>query len=37
MEAFSENVMGQHYIISYGSNKGLLKEFCRLARIRVIE
>jgi L-fucose isomerase-like protein len=36
MEEFSQNVMGQHYIISYGDNTAVLKEFSRLSGIEVI-
>ncbi|SRR6266567_7095669 len=37
MEEFSQNVMGQHYILSYGDNAGVLREFCKLTGIEVIE
>ncbi len=36
MEEFSQNVMGQHYIVSYGDNTAVLKEFARLSGIEVI-
>lgn len=35
--AFAENVMCQHYIISYGDNRGLLRDFCRILGIGVLE
>ena len=35
-EAFAQNVMGQHYIISYGDNRAQISEFCRLVGIEVI-
>ena len=35
-ESFAQNVMGQHYIISYGNNMELLKEFCSLCGIKMI-
>jgi L-fucose isomerase-like protein len=37
MEEFTRNVFGQHYILSYGDNAGLLKDFCGLAGIDVAE
>ena len=33
---FTDKVMGQHYIISYGDNTKLIKEFCQIAGIEVI-
>ncbi|MBQ0099276.1 MAG: hypothetical protein KBS91_01860, partial [Firmicutes bacterium] len=36
VEDFTQNVMGQHYIISYGDNVKLIKEFCKLNGIDVI-
>lgn len=33
---FAENVMGQHYIISYGDNRELLYEYCKLSGIEII-
>lgn len=36
-EAFIQNVMSQHYIISYGDSLMLYKDFCALARIEIIE
>ena len=35
-EAFAQNVMGQHYVISYGNNTDLIKEFCKLCNIEII-
>ena len=35
-EDFAEKVMCQHYIISYGDNLGLIKDFCKIAGIEVI-
>lgn len=35
-ETFAQNIMGQHYIISYGDNMLLIKEFCNLCGIEVI-
>ena len=35
-EDFAEKVMGQHYIISYGDNRALISEFCRMVGIEVI-
>jgi L-fucose isomerase-like protein len=35
-EDFAQNVMGQHYIISYGDNTGLIKEYCKLVGIEII-
>jgi L-fucose isomerase-like protein len=35
-EKFAQNVMGQHYIISYGDNMLLIKEFCDLCGIEII-
>ncbi len=36
VEEFIQNVMSQHYIISYGDNRALLKDFCGLLSISVI-
>ena len=36
VEEFIQKVMSQHYIISYGDNRALLKEFCALLRIEVV-
>lgn len=33
METFAQTVFGQHYILSYGDNTALYKDFCRLAGI----
>ena len=35
-EWFLENVMGQHYIVSYGNHLELVKEYCRICGIKVI-
>jgi L-fucose isomerase-like protein len=35
-EKFAENVMGQHYIISYGDNTQIIKEYCKLVGIEII-
>lgn len=35
-EKFTQNIMGQHYIISYGNNLDMLKEFCYICGIQVI-
>jgi L-fucose isomerase-like protein len=35
-EDFAEKVMGQHYIISYGDNRALISEFCRMVGIEII-
>ena len=34
--AFAENVMCQHYIISYGDNTGLIEDLCSILGIQVI-
>ena len=34
--AFAENVMCQHYIISYGDNTDLVKNLCDILGIEVI-
>ncbi|MBP5182270.1 MAG: hypothetical protein J6331_04505, partial [Lentisphaeria bacterium] len=36
-ENFVQDVMGQHYILSYGDNRALLKEFCMVKGIRYLE
>ena len=36
MEEFAENVMSQHYIITYGDNRSVLKDFCEILDIEVI-
>ena len=33
---FAEKVMWQHYIISYGDNTELIKNFCKIAGVEVI-
>ena len=34
--AFADNVMCQHYIISYGDNTGLISDLCSILGIEVI-
>ena len=36
MEEFTQNVFGQHYILSYGDNSGLFKDFCKLAGVDTV-
>jgi len=36
MEEFVQNVFGQHYILSYGDNLGLFRDFARLADIAMV-
>ena len=36
LDDFSEKVSGQHYIVAYGDQTGLLKDFCYLKNINVI-
>jgi len=36
VEKFAENVMCQHYIISYGDNRELMENLCRILGIKVI-
>jgi L-fucose isomerase-like protein len=36
IKEFAEKVLSQHYIISYGDNSKLLKEFCKLLKISII-
>jgi hypothetical protein len=36
MDEFTQEVYGQHYILSYGNNSGLFKDFCGLAGIDVV-
>ncbi|HRP55474.1 hypothetical protein [Agriterribacter sp.] len=36
VDDFSEKVSGQHYIVAYGDQSGLLKDFCYLKNINVI-
>lgn len=36
MEEFAQNVLGQHYILSYGANTALMRDFCRLLSIDVV-
>ncbi len=35
-DEFIQNVMCQHYIISYGNNRGLLEDLCSILNIKVI-
>ena len=35
-EDFAEKVMCQHYIISYGDNSKVIKDFCKIAGIEII-
>ena len=35
-EDFADKVMCQHYIISYGDNSKLIKDFCTIAGIEII-
>ena len=35
-EDFTDKVMGQHYIISYGDNSGVIAEFCKIAGIEIV-
>lgn len=35
-EDFAEKVMCQHYIISYGDNSKLIKDFCKIAGVEII-
>jgi len=36
VEEFAQNISGQHYIISYGDNTGVLRDYCYLNGIKVI-
>jgi L-fucose isomerase-like protein len=36
VEDFIQKVMSQHYIISYGDNSAVLKEFCKINKIHVV-
>lgn len=36
VEDFTNNIMCQHYIISYGDNRKLIEDFCKIAGIKVI-
>jgi hypothetical protein len=36
VEDFAQKVLSQHYIITYGDNYSLLKDFCKLKNIEVI-
>ena len=35
-EDFTDKVMCQHYIISYGDNSKIVSEFCKIAGIEII-
>ena len=35
-EDFTNKVMGQHYIISYGDNSKIITEFCKIAGIEIV-
>ncbi len=35
MDDFAQKVLGQHYILSYGDNTALFRDFCRLTGIEV--
>jgi L-fucose isomerase-like protein len=37
MEEFTQKVFGQHYILSYGDNTAVFRDFCRLAGIEMAE
>ena len=37
VEHFAQNVMCQHYIISYGDNTALIKDLCDILGIEVVE
>lgn len=34
---FVNNIMGQHYIISYGDNTQVIKDYCAISGIKIIE
>ncbi len=36
VEEFIQNVMSQHYIISYGDNRSLLEDLCSILNIPII-
>jgi len=36
VEGFADNVMGQHYIISYGDNTQKIKNLCDILGIKII-
>ena len=36
VEEFAQNVMSQHYIISYGNNLDLYRDYCQIAGINII-
>lgn len=35
-EDFAEKVMGQHYIISYGDNTQVIKDFCKIVGVEIL-
>jgi len=37
VEAFADNVMCQHYIISYGDNVDVIKNLCKILGIKIIQ
>ena len=37
VEPFVQNVLAQHYILSYGDNRAALKELCAILRVPCIE
>ncbi len=36
-ECFLQNVMGQHYIVTYGDNLGLIRDYCAINGLKMIE
>jgi len=36
LDEFAEQVLGQHYILSYGDNRGALTDLCRLLGVEVV-
>lgn len=36
VEEFAQKISGQHYIISYGDNTGMLKDYCYINDIKVV-
>lgn len=37
VEKFADNVMCQHYIISYGDNTEKIKDLCKILGVEIIE
>ncbi len=37
VEAFAQNVMCQHYIISYGDNTGIISDLCKILGIEIVK